>query len=95
MKLIAGSGVGGLALARGLIHDGHDVRVMERAATYDQAFGDAWVLRRALALDGEPDELLRRYERCRARPVRVVSRMAASERTNRPPPRRCYAPSPG
>jgi FAD-dependent urate hydroxylase len=43
----------------------------------NQALEDAWLLRR-LVTD------LRRYERLRAPAVRRVSRMAASERTNRP-----------
>ena len=48
----------------------------------NQALEDAWLLRRALA-GGAPN--LRTYERIRARRVRRISRLAASEVTNRPP----------
>ncbi|GIJ45085.1 monooxygenase [Virgisporangium aliadipatigenens] len=47
----------------------------------NQALEDAWVLRRRIAL---PDGL-RRYERERIPRVRRISRLAASEVTNRPP----------
>lgn len=51
----------------------------------NQALEDAWVLRRALRTADDPATSLRRYERRRIPHVRLVSRMAASERTNRPP----------
>jgi FAD-dependent urate hydroxylase len=51
----------------------------------NQALEDVWLLTRALSLPGDPAELLRRYERRRARRVRPVSRLAATERTNRVP----------
>ena len=38
-----------------------------------------------LQADGDPTQALRRYERRRALRVRRVAKMAASERTNRPP----------
>jgi FAD-dependent urate hydroxylase len=55
----------------------------------NQALEDAWLLRGALApprsTGNDLPDALRRYERRRAARVRLVSRMAASERTNRPP----------
>jgi FAD-dependent urate hydroxylase len=51
----------------------------------NQALEDAWLLRRALDGTDEPVAALRRYERVRARRVRRISRLAASEVTNRPP----------
>jgi FAD-dependent urate hydroxylase len=51
----------------------------------NQALEDAWLLDRALAADGPVENLLRRYEKVRSRRVRRVSRLAASEVTNRPP----------
>lgn len=51
----------------------------------NQALEDAWLLRRALQSSGDPAAALRRYERRRTPRVRRVARMAASERTNRPP----------
>jgi len=50
----------------------------------NQAFEHAWMLTRALGLVGDPTDLLRRYEKGRARRL-LVSRMAASERTNEVP----------
>jgi FAD-dependent urate hydroxylase len=50
----------------------------------NQALEDAWLLRRALAAGGDPARRLREYERRRTPRVRRVSRLAASERTNRP-----------
>ncbi|GAB3971236.1 FAD-dependent monooxygenase [Plantactinospora veratri] len=51
----------------------------------NQALEDAWLLRRALGMPGDPAAALRRYERIRSRRVRRISRLAASEVTNRPP----------
>jgi FAD-dependent urate hydroxylase len=51
----------------------------------NQALDDAWLLRRALASGGEVTGALRRYEAVRSRRVRRISRLAASEVTNRPP----------
>jgi FAD-dependent urate hydroxylase len=51
----------------------------------NQALEDAWLLRRALGRAGDPVPALRRYERVRTRRVRRISRLAASEVTNRPP----------
>jgi FAD-dependent urate hydroxylase len=51
----------------------------------NQALEDAWLLRRALAGDGDVVAALRSYERLRAVRVRRVSKMAASETTNKPP----------
>ncbi|GAA4440021.1 FAD-dependent oxidoreductase [Phytohabitans houttuyneae] len=51
----------------------------------NQALEDAWLLRRALDGSGPVADALRRYERLRARRVRRISRLAASEVTNRPP----------
>jgi FAD-dependent urate hydroxylase len=51
----------------------------------NQALEDAWLLRRALAGGGDLVSSLRGYERRRTARVRLVSRMAASERTNRAP----------
>ncbi|MCO1653669.1 FAD-dependent oxidoreductase [Pseudonocardia humida] len=52
----------------------------------NQALEDAWLLRRALR-GGAVVPALRDYERRRARRVRRVSRLAASQVTNRPPAR--------
>lgn len=51
----------------------------------NQTLEDAWLLSRALARPGDPAAALRRYEQRRARRVRQVSRLAATELTNRPP----------
>jgi FAD-dependent urate hydroxylase len=54
----------------------------------NQALEDAWVLRRALTSGPAGDDVelrLREYERQRSVRVRRVARLAASERTNRPP----------
>ena len=51
----------------------------------NQAIEDAWLLRRALGGDGDVVAALRSYERLRAVRVRRVSKMAASETTNKPP----------
>ena len=55
----------------------------------NQALEDAWLLRRTLAQppsrDGDLAATLRRYEQRRATRVQLISRMAGSERTNRPP----------
>jgi FAD-dependent urate hydroxylase len=51
----------------------------------NQALEDAWLLARALGTAGDPADLLRRYEIRRARRVRRVAKLAASEVTNRPP----------
>jgi FAD-dependent urate hydroxylase len=51
----------------------------------NQALEDAWALTRALRGRGEVRPLLRAYERGRVPAVRRISRMAASEITNRPP----------
>jgi FAD-dependent urate hydroxylase len=50
----------------------------------NQALEDAWLLRRALSSGHEPSTALRRYERVRSRRVRRISRLAASEVTNKP-----------
>jgi len=50
----------------------------------NQALEDAWLLRRA-ARATPVEEALRRYERVRARRVRRISALAASEITNQPP----------
>lgn len=51
----------------------------------NQALEDAWLLARALSLPGDPAGLLRRYERRRTPRVRLVSRMAAAETTDKLP----------
>jgi FAD-dependent urate hydroxylase len=51
----------------------------------NQALEDAWLLARALDADGPVEGRLRRYEKVRARRVRRVSRLAATEVTNRVP----------
>ena len=51
----------------------------------NQALEDAWLLRRALRSGGPVADALRRYERVRARRVRRIAALAASEVTNRPP----------
>lgn len=51
----------------------------------NQALEDAWALARALDGGGPVEDLLRRYEKVRARRVRRVSRLAATEITNRMP----------
>jgi FAD-dependent urate hydroxylase len=51
----------------------------------NQALEDAWLLARALSSDRAPDASLRRYERVRARRVRRVSKLAATEITDKPP----------
>jgi FAD-dependent urate hydroxylase len=51
----------------------------------NQALEDAWLLRRALRAPGPMTENVRRYERIRARRVRRIAALAASEVTNRPP----------
>jgi FAD-dependent urate hydroxylase len=51
----------------------------------NQALEDAWLLRRTLRAPGPVADGLRRYEQARARRVRRVARLAASEVTNRPP----------
>lgn len=51
----------------------------------NQALEDAWLLARALDGAGPVEGLLRRYEKVRARRVRRVSRLAATEVTNRLP----------
>ena len=51
----------------------------------NQTLEDAWLLTRALRLPDDPVRSLRRYEQRRAPRVRRVSRMAASEITNRAP----------
>lgn len=51
----------------------------------NQAFEDAWMLTRALSTADDVDASLRRYEAIRAKRLRLVSKMAVSERTNRPP----------
>jgi FAD-dependent urate hydroxylase len=51
----------------------------------NQALEDAWLLRRALGRPGDPEPVLRDYERRRGRRVRRVSRLAASQVTNRAP----------
>jgi FAD-dependent urate hydroxylase len=51
----------------------------------NQALEDAWLLSRALAVAAPVPDLLRRYEKVRARRVRRVSRLAATESTNRVP----------
>jgi FAD-dependent urate hydroxylase len=53
----------------------------------NQALEDAWLLSRALRADpANVPGALRRYEALRARRVRKISRLAASERTNKPVP---------
>jgi FAD-dependent urate hydroxylase len=51
----------------------------------NQALEDAWLLRRALSSPGPVPDVLRGYERVRARRVRRIAKLAASEVTNRPP----------
>jgi FAD-dependent urate hydroxylase len=51
----------------------------------NQALEDAWLLARALDGTGPVPALLRRYEKVRARRVRRVSRLAATEVTNKVP----------
>jgi FAD-dependent urate hydroxylase len=51
----------------------------------NQALEDAWLLRRTLASGGDVVASVRAYERRRTARVRLVARMAASERTNRAP----------
>jgi FAD-dependent urate hydroxylase len=51
----------------------------------NQALEDAWLLAKALDGGGPVEDLLRRYEKVRARRVRRVSRLAATEITNRMP----------
>jgi FAD-dependent urate hydroxylase len=51
----------------------------------NQALEDAWLLARALDGAGPTEPLLRRYEKVRARRVRRVSRLAATEVTNKMP----------
>ncbi|MER7273270.1 NAD(P)/FAD-dependent oxidoreductase [Dactylosporangium sp. NPDC000244] len=63
-----------------LLGDAAHVFPPSQAQGANQALEDAWALRRTLAGDGD----LRAYEHLRTIPVRRVSRMAASERTNRP-----------
>lgn len=68
-----------------LLGDAAHVFPPSQAQGANQALEDAWLLRRAL--DGDPGDAasaLRRYERLRVPHVRLVSRMAASERTNLP-----------
>jgi FAD-dependent urate hydroxylase len=68
-----------------LVGDAAHVFPPSQAQGANQALEDAWLLRRAL--HGDPDDAaahLRRYERRRVPHVRLVSRMAASERTNLP-----------
>lgn len=59
----------------------------------NQALEDAWLLPRLLAGPAPPAAALRRYERLRARRVRLVARIAGGESTNRPlaPPVRLLA----
>lgn len=68
-----------------LVGDAAHVFPPSQAQGANQAFEDAWILSQALAQEADLEDCLRRYERCRARRVRLVSRMAASERTNRAP----------
>jgi FAD-dependent urate hydroxylase len=51
----------------------------------NQALEDAWRLRQALREPGDVCRSLRRYERERARRVRRIARLAASEITNKLP----------
>ena len=53
----------------------------------NQALEDAWLLTRSLTATDDVASSLRRYERLRARRVRRVSRMAATETTNQAPGR--------
>jgi FAD-dependent urate hydroxylase len=75
-----------------LVGDAAHVFPPSQAQGANQALEDAWLLRRVLArLSSGHDDAgavpaaLRRYERTRAGRIRLISRMAASERTNRPP----------
>ena len=70
-----------------LLGDAAHAFPLSQAQGANQALEDAWLLRRALAAapSGDVPAVLRRYERRRAQRVGVISRMAASERTNRPP----------
>jgi FAD-dependent urate hydroxylase len=67
-----------------LVGDAAHAFPASQAQGANQALEDAWVLREALRGPGFTIERLRRYERLRARRVRRVSKLAASERTNRP-----------
>ncbi|BCJ39302.1 hypothetical protein Athai_68050 [Actinocatenispora thailandica] len=70
-----------------LLGDAAHVFPPSQAQGANQAVEDAWLLRRALHGDpGDAAAALRRYERRRVPHVRLVSRMAASERTNLPVP---------
>lgn len=69
-----------------LLGDAAHVFPPSQAQGANQALEDAWLLRRALRSPGPPADALRSYERIRARRVRRISRLAASEVTNRPPP---------
>jgi FAD-dependent urate hydroxylase len=70
-----------------LLGDAAHVFPPSQAQGANQALEDAWLLRRALHGDpGDAAAALRRYERRRVPHVRLVSRLAASERTNLPVP---------
>jgi len=75
-------GVGGATL----VGDAAHAFPPSQAQGANQALEDAWLLARALGTGaGDPADLLRRYEIRRARRVRRVAKLAASEVTNRPP----------
>jgi FAD-dependent urate hydroxylase len=68
-----------------LLGDAAHVFPPSQAQGANQALEDAWMLRQVLRSDGEAEAQLRRYERERVPRVRRVSRMAASEITNKAP----------